>query len=226
MRDDDAVARLTAMSADQFGVFTVEQAAAVGVDLATLERLEQVERPWPSVDGIYELPNSGFEDDSAYGLWLSLDPATMARDRIAPQCGVMSHRSAANWLNQGDFLPDLVVTLPPDAPALHITDRTAKRIVVCRVPLPPQDWFMHNGVPVTTPARMVRDLLEIDDEPLPLEDETSVGRILLGIQKNGDLDLNSLAVELDDYARRENYGGGEYLVRLLNDAAQPGSGAR
>ena len=93
-------------------------------------------------------------------------------------------------------------------------------VYVHRGPLPPEDWFVCGGVPVTTAARTIADLLGDECDECPTEDETTVGRYLLRMERNG-LDLSLLGAQLDDWVRRNRPRSrdGEFLVQSLRAAA-------
>jgi len=219
MEMNATVDRLKRLSRDQYGVFTVEQAAEVGIDEAALARLREAELLQRAAVGVYKV--QGVEEDhgeGAFALWLTLDPTTSPSDRVPPRCGVLSHASAALWLDPLSFDgANLTVTVPP---GINLTARAAVNagwINIHEAELPATDWFLHHGVPVTTPARTVMDLLDEHGN----HDETSVGRMLNGMHRAGVVDFQDLAARLDDYAKREEYGDGAKLVRLLSEAARP-----
>ncbi|HEX3731761.1 MAG TPA: hypothetical protein VHU91_02415 [Mycobacteriales bacterium] len=220
MDSDEALERLQVMSADQFGMFTVPQAATVGVDRAALEELEEQWELSSWVEGVYKLPGASNHGE-VYERWLSLAPATFARDRVAPGCGVVSHGSAAQRLASSKFGAGfLAVTFPPETPLPDGLNAAIPDRYVHRAPLPPQDWFMCDGVPVTTPARTVKDLLDNHYDDCPIEDETTIGRYLLRMERRG-VDLAELAAELDGWARRNDRRNGEFLVRSISAATHP-----
>ncbi len=190
----------------------------LGIDERLLEVLITTRRITRVVPGAYRL--AAIEPDrrdEAYALWLRLDPVTAAKLRTAPGCGILSHASAANWLDPLAFGGvELAVTIPPgegDPPAVG---HNAARIHIHRAELAESEWFIHDGVPVTSPARTVIDLMDDYDE-----DSTSVGRMLDGMVRAGVVDLSDLSSDLNAYAQREGYGDGGRLLKLLDNAAAP-----
>lgn len=133
---------------------------------------------------------------------------------------MLSYGSAADWLDSFEFDgAEITVTFPVGAKLPSGFGSNAQRVRIHQAELSPGDWFVHRGVPVTTPARMVMDLLDADDE-----DTTAIGRRLLGLQLSGAVDFQDLAERLEGYARRNDWGGGAQLVASLQAAASPDSG--
>lgn len=113
-----------------------------------LERLAQ---------GVYATPAAvGDELTARRGAWLSLDPGTLAYVRLErPEvAGVISHASAAAMHGIGDILePQIEVTLP-------VRYRPRREdLRVHRAVLEPREVTVVEGLPVTTAARTVADLV-------------------------------------------------------------------
>ncbi|HEX3731682.1 MAG TPA: hypothetical protein VHU91_01980 [Mycobacteriales bacterium] len=215
METNTALERLKRVGADQFGIFTVAQAAAAGVDAATLEELCREFHVRFSVDGAYKLHGYDTHHDVTYALWLMLDPETPLERREPPGCGVLSHATAGDWLDTyDDGVLDVTFPLEASLPP----NMANNRIHVHRANLKQDEWFIHQGVPVTTPARMVMDLLDTRDE-----DETAIGRRLVMLALSGMVDFDRLSVQLDGYADRQGRGDGRAFVKMLRNAARSDS---
>lgn len=211
MKVSDALAAAADYTADQWGMITSAQAAAAGIDSVTLYRLadaghlEQVRR------GVYAAttaPASRHRDVQA--AWLSLNPSVPAweRPKLDPDGGVVSHRAAAALHNLGDMLVERIeLTVPRRRssrdPLVQLRQRELDDIDVSLV----------DGLPVTTPARTIEDLL-VDHV-----DASHVAAVIKDGAQAGTLDLDVLGDRIGPYARR--YGvkrrDGHRLIDYLLD---------
>ena len=207
MRGGQAARSLEAICAKQAGLVTAAQARAVGVagaDLARLVRdgaLESVER------GTYLLAGCDWPIHLEIRVaWLRLDPAALpgARDGLGADDGVVSHRSACLLFELGDI----------PAPATELTVPRCRRTRVPHVrlrvcsDLPAQQVAVVEGLPVTTPARTIVDLLRDS------ADGGHVGGVVADAANRGLIRLDRLAPHVERFASRYAMPGADGLELL------------
>lgn len=194
MRVSDALAVVSDYTADQWGMITSAQAAAAGIDSVTLYRLadaghlEQVRR------GVYAAataPASPHRDVQA--AWLALNPSVPAwkRPKLDPDGGVVSHRTAALMHQFGDMVVERI--------ELTVPRRRSSRDPLVQLrqrELTEADVALVDGLPVTTVARTIEDLLadHIDASHV-------AAAIKDGVQA-GALNLDALGDGIGPYTRR------------------------
>lgn len=135
---------------DQAGYFTAAQARAAGlhqVRLVQLAEQEDIERVSRGVYRVARFPVSRFGHYMEAVLW-----PQVRRPDIA---GVISHQSALAIHELSDVSPARVhLTLPT---AVRIRREVPKGLVIHHADLASDDVERVEGVPVTTPARSIRD---------------------------------------------------------------------
>ena len=141
--------KLYPIAEDQAGYVTAAQAAAAGVPHTQLlhstaqGRLERVSR------GVYRLTQFPVDEHADYHeavLWPQLR-------RTVP--AVISHASALVLYGMSEVRQAAIdVTVPPD---VRIRRAVPARILLHRAALTPAEITVHEGLPVTTPARAIRD---------------------------------------------------------------------
>jgi predicted transcriptional regulator of viral defense system len=150
-------AALAKIAADQWGLLTTAQAVAAGVPRMMLSRMAERGELERLAQGVYATPAAvGDELTERRAAWLSLDPGTPAYARLErPEAaGVLSHATAAAMYDIGDILESRIeVTLP----ARYRSRR--EDIRAYRAVLDPGEVTLVEGLPVTTPARTVADLI-------------------------------------------------------------------
>ena len=182
------MAALSPLAAGQWGMVTAAQARELGisrVDLnrlvhdGTLERIEAAAR-------VYRLtgspPDPGLDDLCA--AWLQLGEGMVNARRLREPDAVVSHRSAAVVLELGDLLADVHEFYSP----VRRRPRHDDVRIRVRTHLPAHAWTVVGGLPVTTAARVVTDLLA------EREDESAVARVVQDALRAGLLRRD----ELDD----------------------------
>ena len=161
MKRIDATHVTSDLAASQRGFFTAAQARGTGVDKLALSRLcaaGQIERVG---HGIYRAAGApGFREDALYAAWLGLMPETPSYQRPKDKTDfVVSHATAA-WLHGlGEVNPEPFVFTHPTR---RQTRSTQMRFV--RSALESQDVTVVSGMPATTIARTVLDLLSDGDD--------------------------------------------------------------
>ena len=141
---------LYGIAEDQAGYFTAAQARAAGLHQVRLVQLAQkgdVERVSRGVYRFTRFPMSQLGHYMEAALW-----PQVRRPDVA---GVISHQSALSIHELSDVNPARVhLTLPT---AVRIRREVPKGLVIHYADLPPADVERVEGVPVTTPARSIRD---------------------------------------------------------------------
>jgi len=162
MAGREARAQIAQIAADQWGLITTSQAAAVGVSKVLLSRMASSGELERVTHGVYATPAAATDELlETKALWLTLDPARPAYERLEdlPTSGVLSHATAAALHGIGDLLDDRVeVTLP----RRHRSRRPELR--THRGELEPYEVTRVDGLPVTTAARTVVDLVTIGND--------------------------------------------------------------
>lgn len=205
----EVVSQVSQLAARQWGLLTTAQAASEGISRLHLGRLaaagviERLDR------GIYGIPAAVDERTPMRVAWLSLDAGRFAEERLVDPVasGVLSHTSAAALHGMGDLLDD--------EPELSVPGRKQSRrgIRLHRAALAADDVTLVSGLPVTTPARTVADLLRDGHEPSHVAD-------IVGEVVRRDLATpHELEVALEPLARRNGQTSGAALLGDLLDGA-------
>jgi hypothetical protein len=214
-----ALAALSVMTAEQWGMVTAAQARWLGVSRVDIGRLladGALERV-PGAARVYRLSGSppDPELDPLRGAWLQLCGGG-ARLTLADPGVVTSHRSAANALGLGDVIASVH--------EFYVTGRRQPRRGDLRLrgwgTLGRDQWHVHGGLPVCGADRIVADLLA------DREDESAVAGICQDAVHAGLLDPGHLAGVAAPHAAA--YGAANAAVlaaRLLGYAAKAGEEA-
>ena len=138
----------------QDGLFTAAQARRMGASRPQLAGLVEEGRTERVQHGIYQVVGSPVDQwVPLRAAWMAIAPERTTAERLVDEQGpgaVVSHRSAARLLGLGDLDADL---LELSVPVRRTTRNPQARLR--RVPVPAGDWFVHEGLPVTTPAATV-----------------------------------------------------------------------
>jgi predicted transcriptional regulator of viral defense system len=174
------------------GLVTSCQARALGIADSVLARLTQRGKLERVARGVYRIPYFPADRLSQYReavLWV--------RASQGPEQVALSHETALGVYGISDVNPSRVhLTVPKDA---RLRRRKPKWIVIHRGDLPASDVNTHEGLPVTTAAKSVLDVMETS------------GRLGLARQAIKD-------------ARKEGYINAAELNRLTRQLNQHGRG--
>ncbi|WP_440073291.1 hypothetical protein [Streptosporangium sp. OZ121] len=208
--------RLIAVASRQRGQFTRAQAIASGTTPAGLDHLQAagiVDRVTAEVLRLRSVEPHPFP--GLYAHWLMLDPLRPAWTRHAPECGVVSHRSALVLFGVAGPAEAAVEFILPSRPAAA----TARPTVVRVAALSPEDWREEEGLPVTTPARTLTDLAV--DVGLSLRE---LGRVAEAFLQRGLTDSEELSEALDAHVPGDggHARGSDYLTVILAAAKADG----
>lgn len=207
MRNSD-LATLTELAAGQWGLVTAAQAQQAGISRMQMARLVEADILDRVAHGVYATP--AVLGDELLGLrtaWVALQPRRAVVERLADPigAGVVSHASAAQLHGLGDLLADEhELTLPTRYQS------TRPGVRVHRATLAPDDVTVVAGLPVTTAARTVADLLTAG------HDLEHVGQVAADAVRKGSADGRALVRALEPVARRhEARGAAALTTRLL-----------
>jgi predicted transcriptional regulator of viral defense system len=141
---------LYGIAEDQIGYFTAAQARAAGLQQIRLVQLAQqgdIERVSRGVYRFTRFPVSRLGDYMEAALWPQV--------RRPGVIGVVSHQSALSIHGLSDVSPAQIhLTLPT---TVRLRREVPKGLVIHYANLAPRDVERVEGVPVTTPARSIRD---------------------------------------------------------------------
>lgn len=207
MKALDAIGKVNGLAASQRGMFTSAQARALGVDRVALARLAkrgQVERV---LHGVYRSGGApSLREGDVLAAWMSLEPETPSYERDRGPGGFTASLNTAAWLHGlGELNPTPIVFSHPGRrqtrrEGLSFIDRE----------LDGGDVTVVSGIPATTPARTVLDLIDYG------EDLSLVANALADAVSRGMVDDEArLAAEIDARAVQCGFGKGSPLYRYL-----------
>ena len=144
---------LLPLAEENDGLVTAAQARALGIKDSVLTRLAQRGKLERVARGVYRIPH--FPGDS---LSQCREAILWARASHGPEQVALSHETALGVYGISDVNPAHVhLTVPKHA---RLRRQNPKWVVIHRGDLPPSDVTMHEGLPVTTVARSVMDVME------------------------------------------------------------------
>lgn len=144
---------LLALAEENDGLVTASQARAIGIVDSVLARMTRRGKLNRVARGVYRIPYFPSDRLSQYReaiLW--------ARASHGPENLALSHETALAVYGISDVNPSRVhITVPKDA---RLRRRKPKWIVIHRGTLSPSDVTMHEGLPATTVAKSVLDVVD------------------------------------------------------------------
>lgn len=203
----DVISKASELAAGQWGLLTTAQAENRGITRLQLARLADAGVLERFGRGIYATPAAVDERTPLRAAWLALAPSELAEDRLANpvSSGVFSHTSAASLHGLGDLLDDV--------PEITLAERKQSRrgIRLHRATLHIDDVTIVDGLPVTTPARTVADLLRDGHDP------SHIAEIAGDALRRGLASRHDLSEALDPLARRNGHPNGAALLEYMLD---------
>ncbi|NUK23495.1 type IV toxin-antitoxin system AbiEi family antitoxin domain-containing protein [Streptomyces lunaelactis] len=214
MERSEAVRAVSTIAADQWGLVTTAQAAAVGVSRVDLARLADIGLLQRAAHSVYQVPGATPATHLDIKMaWLRLDPSVPAWQRRVgdERSGVVSHASACQLHELGDIPADNVeITVP--------RRRTTREpgVTFHLAVLPAEDVTVADGLPVTTVDRTICDLLKAR------ADAGHIGRVVADADHRGLTDTRLLGERVQPYARfyglPRTTGGSDLLESLAEQA--------
>ncbi|MFJ2627659.1 hypothetical protein ACIO6T_30735 [Streptomyces sp. NPDC087532] len=211
----EALVKLGQVTAEQWGLITVEQSEQIGVDASSLAHLTCAGVLAVAEDGVFRLVGAPLTSHvEIKAAWLRLEPGTPAWQRLAGDGGVVSHSSACLLHGLGD--------LPAGAVELLAASRNGGGGPGVRLhhgPEPePAQITVVDGLPVTTVGRTITDLLRAG------LDGGHVGGVVADSVRGGLVDIDDLAQEVavftSAYGLPESASGRDLIGRLLAEAGE------
>lgn len=205
------------IAADQWGLFTTQQAEAAGVNRTTLTRLASAGLVEHVSRGVHLVVAAGtpshVEEKAA---WLRLAPSRRGWERhpTDEDSGVLSHRTACVLHGLGDIpAPQVEITVPR-----RRTTRISG-IRLYRGDLSQHEVTTHDGLPVTTVERTIGDLLATHT------DGGHLGGVLADALRRGLVDVDRLMPIAASYASAYGFNrtDGRPLLQHLLDQAGTGT---
>lgn len=202
-----AITRVASLAGGQWGVFTTAQAEAQGITRLQLSRLTDSGLLERTDRGIYALTAASDGHTALRTAWMSLAPKETAEERLRDPLtsGVVSHTSAAALHGIGDLLDDEA--------EFTVSGRKQSRRGhrIHQAKLLPSEVTIALGLPVTTPARTVADLLRDGHDP------SHVAEVAGDTLRRSLATREEIATALEPLARRNSQPSGSALLENLLD---------
>lgn len=206
------------LASEQGGFFTTAQAARLGVTRVKLHRETRRGVLRSPRRGVYAFASSAYTpDEQLRAAWLSLDPSRTVAERLrTPTAVVVCTTSAAGHYGIGDFQ-----THEHEFYTARRKQSRAEDIRLRIRDLPTEEIDIVQGLPLTTPTRIVMDLLS---EGAELGHISTL--IADALKKGLPIDWSHIAHQAPALA--QNYGlSPEELIAALSEAsASPSDTAR
>lgn len=209
MNSLEAIKTLNDVSAYQRGMLTSAQAKRLGVERYTLARLEKGGAIERVARGVYRMGGApSVREEGVYAAWLSLVPdrepgAPAAIERVPVAMGATSA-----WLQElGEVGPE-----PLEFCCGERRQTQRERLTVHKRALDARDVVYVGGMPATSPALTVLDLIDGG------EDLSLVANVLGDALGRGLVpDVARLAAEVDRRGRRAGLSKGASLYSILTE---------
>ncbi|MFB6984515.1 hypothetical protein [Streptomyces sp. NPDC056304] len=211
----EVLVRLGRVTAEQWGLITVEQSERIGVDASSLAHLTCAGVLVVAEDGVFRLVGAPLTSHvEIKAAWLRLDPGALAWQRLAGDGGVVSHSSACLLHGLGDLPAGAVELL-----AVSQGGVGGQGVRLHHGPEPePGQITVVDGLPVTTAGRTITDLLRAG------LDGGHVGGVVADSVRCGLVDVGDLAQEVavfaPAYGLPESASGHDLIGRLLAEAGE------
>lgn len=204
-----ALARLSDLASEQWGMVTTAQARRLGVSSVDLARLASDGILVPAADAarVYRVAGAPADPelDSLRAAWLQLGGSLTWQERYHEMDAVVSHRSAAQLRRFGDIIPR--------AHEFYVTSRRQLRRDDLRLrvrrEIPRSEWEIVDGLPASRGSRIVADLLADH------EDESAVAQICVDATRSGLLTRRRLVDIVAPYAPAYGHRSAEEMTSVL-----------
>lgn len=204
-----ALAAISSVASEQWGMITAGQARQLGVSRQDLNRLvndgtlavaDQAARVY-RLTGAPEDPDL----DPLRAAWLQLGGARMWHERITVPDVVISHRSAAHLRGLGDLIPHEHEFYA----ATRLRPRRSDIKLRVRSQIVPGSWEVWEGLPVSTVSAIIDDLLSDH------EDESAVAQVVRDALERGLLRRDALRAVIEPYAVAYGRSDPDEFLRIL-----------
>lgn len=209
MSRGSAIASLSPLASDQWGMLTAAQARRHGVSRVDLNRLvkDGTLEPVPGAARVYRLTGvpEDPDQDPVRAAWLQLGKGGLWQERVRDVDAVVSHRSAAHVRRLGDLIPRVYEFYVPTRVRLRRSDlRLFVQPKIAR-----RDWSLSSGLPVCTIEKIVADLLADH------EDESAVAQIVRDGIRDGLLGRDELEQAATRHGVDYGYGSAAEFAAVL-----------
>lgn len=214
MSRGSALATISPVASEQWGMITAGQARRLGVSRQDLHRLiddgalavaDQSARVY-RLTGAPEDPDL----DPLRAAWLQLGGSRTWQQRVTAPDVVISHRSAAHVRGLGDLIPDKHEFYA----RTRLRPRRGDIKLRVRSQITPGSWEVWDGLPVRTVPAIIEDLLSDH------EDESAVAQVARDAIERGLLRRAKLRATIEPYAGAYGHPGpDEFLKTLVGEAA-------
>ncbi|HEX6686877.1 MAG TPA: type IV toxin-antitoxin system AbiEi family antitoxin domain-containing protein [Candidatus Limnocylindrales bacterium] len=209
-----ALAAISPVAAEQWGMITTGQARRLGVSRLDLNRLvddgtlvvaPQAARVY-RLAGVPEDPNL----DPLRAAWLQLGGSRSWQERVADPEVIISHRSAAHLRGLGDLIPHehefyATTRQRPRRDDIRLRVRSA---------IAPESWEIWDGLPVRTVPAIIDDLLGDG------EDESAVSQVARDAFERRLLRRSTLRAVIEPYAVAYGHSDPDEFLRILSGEAE------
>ena len=208
MKTIEAIRKLNDIAFSQRGLFTTAQAQSAGVERYAVSRLEKSGNIERLAKGVYRMGGAPSpREEDVLAAWLSIDPGRAPGDLLGEGAPIAMGATAA-WLHGlGDVGP---------VPYEFCTDgrRQTQRphLKLRKRRLSPEDVTIVAGIPATTPAKTVVDLID-DGEDLSL-----VANVLVDALRRGLIaDEKATKAEIDKRGAMAGMPKGASLYEAMTE---------
>jgi hypothetical protein len=209
MSRGSALAAISSVASEQWGMITAGQARQLAVSRQDLNRLvgDGTLAVASQAVRVYRLTGAPEDPDldPLRAAWLQLGGARSWHERITAPDVIVSHRSAAHLRGLGDLIPRehefyAIARLRP---------RRSDIKVRVRAQIPPDSWEVWGGLPVRTVPAVIDDLL--GDH----EDESAVAQVARDALERGLVRIDALRTVIEPHAMAYGRSDPEEFLRIL-----------